>query len=49
MKVPSCNSAMAVRNCSCVFMTMGPYQATGSSRGGRKLGESEYLLDRPAR
>src|ERR1035437_7756418 len=33
MNVPSCNSATAWRSCSCVFMTIGPYQATGSSIG----------------
>ena len=33
MKVPSCNSATACRSCSWVFITIGPYQATGSSIG----------------
>src|SRR5213079_2736651 len=32
-KVPSCNSSNAARSCSCVFITIGPYQATGSSSG----------------
>src|SRR6267143_5369321 len=31
--VPFSNSVKAWRSCSWVFMTMGPYQATGSSRG----------------
>src|SRR5215467_14112666 len=31
--VPSCNSRNASRNCSCVFITIGPYHATGSSSG----------------
>src|SRR6266478_2711816 len=31
--VPFSSSVKAWRSCSCVFMTMGPYQATGSSRG----------------
>ena len=30
---PSCNSVNACRSCSCVFITMGPYHATGSSSG----------------
>src|SRR6266705_25385 len=33
MKVPSWSSAYARRSSSCVFMTMGPYHATGSSIG----------------
>jgi hypothetical protein len=33
MKVPSCRSAIACLSCSCVFITIGPYQATGSSIG----------------
>ena len=33
MKVPSCNSETACRSCSCVFITIGPYHATGSSIG----------------
>src|SRR6266446_1762321 len=32
-KVPFSSSVKACRSCSCVFITMGPYQATGSSRG----------------
>src|SRR6266436_4090679 len=32
-KVPFSSSVKAWRSCSCVFITMGPYQATGSSRG----------------
>jgi len=32
-KVPSCSSVNASRNCSWVFITIGPYQATGSSSG----------------
>src|SRR5258708_33462579 len=32
-KVPFSNSVKAWRSCSWVFMTMGPYQATGSSSG----------------
>src|SRR5271166_557548 len=32
-KVPSCNSEKACCNCCCVFITIGPYQATGSSSG----------------
>src|SRR5215831_8645945 len=31
--VSSCNSRNASRNCSCVFITIGPYHATGSSSG----------------
>src|SRR6266481_136228 len=31
--VPFSSSVKACRSCSCVFITMGPYQATGSSRG----------------
>src|SRR3984957_20727437 len=31
--IPSCNSAKACRNCSCVFITIGPYHATGSPSG----------------
>ena len=31
--VPRCNSSKACRSCSCVFITIGPYQATGSSIG----------------
>src|SRR5215471_11553542 len=31
--VPSCNSRNASRNCPCVFITIGPYHATGSSSG----------------
>src|SRR4029077_10270224 len=30
---PSCNSVNACCSCSCVFMTIGPYHATGSSSG----------------
>src|SRR6266436_6546830 len=33
MNVPSFSSATAWRSCSWVFITMGPYQATGSSIG----------------
>jgi hypothetical protein len=33
MKVPFSISAMACRSCSCVFITIGPYHATGSSIG----------------
>src|SRR5207244_1287759 len=33
MNVPSFSSANAWRSCACVFITMGPYQATGSSMG----------------
>src|SRR5213594_775864 len=33
MKVPSCSSAYARRSSSGVFITMGPYHATGSSIG----------------
>ena len=33
MKSPVCSSAIAWRSCSCVFITMGPYHATGSSIG----------------
>ena len=33
MNVPSCNSATACCSSACVFMTIGPYQATGSSSG----------------
>src|SRR6266496_4036982 len=33
MKAPACNSAIAWRSCSCVFITIGPYHATGSSIG----------------
>ena len=33
MKLPVCSSDIAWRNCSCVFITIGPYQATGSSIG----------------
>ncbi len=33
MNVPLCSSVMACRNCSWVFMTIGPYHATGSSIG----------------
>src|ERR1017187_6768209 len=32
-KVPFSNSWKACWSCSCVFITMGPYQATGSSSG----------------
>src|SRR6266478_6404883 len=32
-KVPFSSSVKACRSCSWVFITMGPYQATGSSRG----------------
>ena len=31
--VPSSSSSNACRSCSCVFITMGPYHATGSSSG----------------
>ena len=30
MNVPLCNSLIACRSCSCVFITMGPCHATGS-------------------
>ena len=33
MNVPLCSSVMACRNSSWVFMTIGPYHATGSSIG----------------
>src|SRR5207249_4864258 len=33
MKAPVCSSAIAWRSCSCVFITIGPYHATGSSIG----------------
>ena len=33
INAPVCSSAIACRSCSCVFITMGPYQATGSSIG----------------
>jgi len=33
MKLPACSSDIACRSSSCVFITMGPYQATGSSIG----------------
>src|SRR5213592_4784145 len=33
MNVPSRSSAYACWSCSCVFMTIGPYHATGSSIG----------------
>lgn len=33
INLPARNSATAWRNSSCVFMTIGPYQATGSSIG----------------
>jgi hypothetical protein len=33
MNVPSFNSSTACRNCAWVFITMGPYHATGSSIG----------------
>ena len=33
MKSPVCSSAIAWRSCSCVFITIGPYHATGSSIG----------------
>ncbi len=33
MKSPFCSSDIAWRSCSCVFITMGPYHATGSSIG----------------
>lgn len=33
MNVPLCSSVTACRNCSWVFMTIGPYHATGSSIG----------------
>lgn len=33
MNVPPCRSAIACLSCSCVFITIGPYQATGSSIG----------------
>src|SRR5713226_806082 len=33
MKSPDCSSFIAWRSCSCVFITMGPYHATGSSIG----------------
>jgi len=36
MKWPLCNSVMAWRSSAWVFMTMGPYHATGSSIGCRK-------------
>ena len=32
-KRPRSSSSNACRSCSCVFMTIGPYHATGSSRG----------------
>lgn len=32
-KVPCSNSSNACRSCSCVFITIGPYQATGSCSG----------------
>src|SRR5271166_4294004 len=32
-KVPSWSSVNACRSCSCVFITIGPYHATGSSSG----------------
>ena len=31
--VPLSSSSNASRNCSCVFITIGPYQATGSLSG----------------
>src|SRR5262249_18166435 len=31
--VPCSSSSNACRSCSCVFITIGPYQATGSSSG----------------
>src|SRR5437764_2110263 len=31
--VPCCSSLNAFCSCSCVFITMGPYHATGSSKG----------------
>ncbi len=33
MKVPSSSSLIAWRNCSWVFITIGPYHATGSASG----------------
>jgi hypothetical protein len=33
MKAPVCSSAIAWRSCSSVFITIGPYHATGSSIG----------------
>src|ERR1700693_6117706 len=33
MKVPPRSSLTACRNSACVFITIGPYQATGSSIG----------------
>ncbi len=33
VNVPLCSSVMACRNSSWVFMTIGPYHATGSSIG----------------
>src|SRR5271166_2744836 len=33
MKVPSRSSATAASSSACVFITIGPYQATGSSIG----------------
>ena len=33
MNLPVCSSLMAWRNSACVFITIGPYQATGSSSG----------------
>ena len=33
MNFPDCSSRMAVFSSACVFITMGPYHATGSSSG----------------
>ncbi len=41
MKAPVCSSAIAWRSCSCVFITIGPYHATG-------LGDFECWFAWPA-
>jgi hypothetical protein len=43
-KFPCCNSAYACRNSSWVFITIGPYQASGSSGGLPKTRKKSMVL-----
>ena len=45
---PLSSSSNAWRSCSCVFMTMGPYQATGSSSGFPETSRNVCHRPRPA-
>jgi hypothetical protein len=53
MKVPFSNSSNAICSSSCVFMTIGPYHATGSPIGlpeirRKRTGESSALIATPS-